>query len=157
MEIRYVSDHQDLIPTLARWFHQEWTCLHPELSLIDVQNRLRARTRRDRILLALVAVDKGELLGTVSLKEQDMDNRADLSPWLAGLYVAETRRGQGIGFAVGHGNRAASLGIGGRAAVSVHPRVGSLLRSAGLAGHETLRLSSVPVAIMAKCLTDSPG
>jgi N-acetylglutamate synthase-like GNAT family acetyltransferase len=36
-------------------------------------------------------------LGTVSLKIHDMDTRLDLTPWLSGLYIAESRREQGIG------------------------------------------------------------
>jgi N-acetylglutamate synthase-like GNAT family acetyltransferase len=48
----------------------------------------------------MVAVSEGELLGSASLIEHDMDNRLELYPWLAGVFVAPARRRQGIGAAL---------------------------------------------------------
>jgi predicted N-acetyltransferase YhbS len=47
--------------------------------------------------LALVALDKGKVVGTVSLKIHDMDTRPHYSPWLASLYVCAHCRVQGVG------------------------------------------------------------
>ena len=47
--------------------------------------------------LDLVAFEDDELVGTVCLKTHDMDNKPDLSPWLAGLYVKESWRKKGVG------------------------------------------------------------
>jgi GNAT superfamily N-acetyltransferase len=97
MEVDYLANHQEYIPALAQWFHQEWGYLYPQRSLEDVQQAIGERTNTNKIPLALVAIEGSDLLGTVCLKEHDMDTRLDLTPWLAGLYVKESRRGEGIG------------------------------------------------------------
>jgi hypothetical protein len=33
MQIGYLADHQEFIPTLARWHHEEWAYLRPGDSL----------------------------------------------------------------------------------------------------------------------------
>lgn len=97
MEITLLADHREAIPQLAQWFYAEWSYLHPQHSIADVENALRERGNTDKIPLALVAFDGDVLLGAVSLKTHDMDVRTDLSPWLASLYVNALMRGQGIG------------------------------------------------------------
>lgn len=97
MNIAYLADHKEVIPILAQWFFQKWAYLHPDRTLDDVQRLLTERTNTEKIPVALVAFEGNELLGTVCLKVHDMDTRLDLTPWLAGLYVAAPRRKQGIG------------------------------------------------------------
>lgn len=97
MDIAHLADHRDVIPTLAQWFYKEWAYLHPDRTLEDVERLIGERTNTTKIPVALVAFEGGELLGTVCLKVHDMDTRLDLTPWLAGLYVAAPRRRQGIG------------------------------------------------------------
>jgi predicted N-acetyltransferase YhbS len=97
MNIAYLADHKEVIPTLAQWFYQEWAYLHPDRTLEDVHQLLVERANKEKIPVALVAFEGNELLGTVCLKVHDMDTRLDLTPWLAGLYVATSKRRQGIG------------------------------------------------------------
>lgn len=100
MDIAYLADHKEVIPALARWFYQEWAYLHPDRTLEDVERLIGERTNTTKIPVALVAFEGGELLGTVCLKVHDMDTRLDLTPWLAGLYVAAPWRRKGIGTAL---------------------------------------------------------
>ena len=100
MEIAYLADHEGAIGEIARWFYGEWSYLYPEKTMDDVKNGVAERTNRDRVPMALVAFEGAILAGTVCLKTHDMDTRLDLSPWLAGLYVAGPRRGRGIGTAL---------------------------------------------------------
>jgi GNAT superfamily N-acetyltransferase len=100
MDIAYLADHQEHIPQLAAWFYQEWSLFYPGKSVENVASAMRERTNKNNIPLALVALEGETLVGTVCLKNHDMDTRRDLSPWLAGLYVAEFYRGQGIGTAL---------------------------------------------------------
>jgi len=100
MDIAYLADHKEVIPTLARWFYQEWAYLHPDRTPEDVERLIGERTNTTKIPVALVAFEGGEPLGTVCLKVHDMDTRLDLTPWLAGLYVAAPWRRKGIGTAL---------------------------------------------------------
>lgn len=100
MNITYLTDHKEVIPTLARWFHKEWAYLHPDRTFADVERLIGERANTNRIPVALLAFEGQELLGTVCLKVQDMDTRLNLTPWLAGLYLAAPRRRQGIGAAL---------------------------------------------------------
>ena len=52
------------------------------------------------IPLALVAHDSGTFLGTASLIASDLDERPDLTPWVAAVWVEERARGTGIGAAL---------------------------------------------------------
>ncbi len=97
MDIAYLADHKEVIPTLAQWFYQEWAYLHPGRTLEDVERLFGERTNTTKIPVTLVAFEDGELLGTVCLKVHDMDTRLDLAPWLAGLYVAAAWRRKGVG------------------------------------------------------------
>ncbi len=100
MDIAYLADYKDVISTLARWFYEEWAYLHPERTLVDVERLIAERTNRTKVPVALVAMKGNELLGTVCLKTHDMETRLDLTPWLAGLYVAKPWRRRGIGTAL---------------------------------------------------------
>lgn len=100
MNIAYLAEHREVIPTLAHWFYEEWAYLHPERTYSDVERLITERAQMDKIPVALVAIEGEELLGTVCLKVHDMDTRLDLTPWLAGLYVSAQRRRQGIGAAL---------------------------------------------------------
>ena len=97
IDIAYLTDHKEVVPMLAQWFHEEWGYLHPDRTLTDVERLVGVRAIRIKIPVTLVAFEGQELIGTVCLKIHDMDTRLDLSPWLANLYVAASRRRQGIG------------------------------------------------------------
>jgi GNAT superfamily N-acetyltransferase len=113
MKIEYLADRPEFIPTLAEWQHQEWGALRPGEVVEGRAARLRGWCGRGQIPLTVVAVSEGELLGSASLIEHDMDDRLELTPWLAGVFVAPGHRRQGIGAAlVGRIiNEARELGI----------------------------------------------
>ena len=97
MNITYLAGHEEVIPTLAEWFYREWSYLQPNRTLSDVESSIRERVNKDVLPVALLAFEGSILVGTICLRTHDMDTRLDLSPWLAGLYVAESWRGRGIG------------------------------------------------------------
>jgi GNAT superfamily N-acetyltransferase len=93
-------DHPELIPTLARWHHAQWSYLDVGLTAEQRASRLGAHLGRTQIPTTFVALSGKTLIGSASLIAQDMDTRMDLSPWLASVYVAPEHRRQGVGTAL---------------------------------------------------------
>ena len=100
MQIGYLADHQDFIPTLAQWHHCEWAYLRPGDSLEARTARLRGSCGHREIPTVIVSFTGGTLLGSAMLVAHDMDTRMELSPWLAGVFVAPDNRRHGIGAAL---------------------------------------------------------
>ena len=113
MEIHYLKEYRQWIPTIAQWFYDEWGDFYPNLTANDIAERLEQRTNTDTIPLALVAVEVDQVIGTVSLKQYDMDTRMQYAPWLASLYVKKTHRHKGVSIELIQAglNKAVQLGI----------------------------------------------
>ncbi len=101
MNILPLADHPDCIPTLARWFHDEWSGFDGR-SVEVIAQQLQANLNHDRIPITFLAMRGAELLGTISIELSDLPPRDDLSPWLASLFVAPSARRQGVGTALCH-------------------------------------------------------
>jgi predicted N-acetyltransferase YhbS len=100
LQIHYLADHVDSIPTLARWHHDEWASRMPELTIADRVERFRARATPGGVPTGFVATVDGEVAGMACLIECDLESHAHLSPWLASVLVAPNHRGRGIGSAL---------------------------------------------------------
>lgn len=101
MIIESIADHLDLVETVGRWHWQEWGHADPDGSAESWVAGIARRVERDAIPTTYVALsDERALLGSVSLVDCDMDTRAHLWPWLAGLYVRPDARGRGVGSAL---------------------------------------------------------
>jgi N-acetylglutamate synthase-like GNAT family acetyltransferase len=96
-EISFLADHPQYIPELAPWLHAEWGWFTPGSTLDDRLKKLREHLNRDELPFAVVAHANGVLLGTAALRAHDMDTHAELTPWLASVYVEPSARGRGIG------------------------------------------------------------
>ena len=93
MKIESIADHLDLLDTLAQWHEKQWGAEWAE--------QVRQSTCRDRIPTIYIALDNNnELLGSAMLVARDMTTRTDLTPWLGGVYVKPSHRGQGIATAL---------------------------------------------------------
>src|SRR5690606_11597556 len=100
VRIEYLADHAGAIPQLARWHHAEWAALFPHVNLADREARLRDRVRRGSIPIGFVALANDAIVGMGSLIACDLESHSHLSPWLAGVLVAPTHRGMGVGSAL---------------------------------------------------------
>ncbi len=97
MKIEYLADHPEHIPRLAAWFYEQWSWFLPAESSADtIATKFLTHLNRDALPSALIALDGVELLGTASLRVNDMDILTELSPWLGGVYVAKNHRQNGI-------------------------------------------------------------
>lgn len=97
MEIDYLANHQESVSLIAGWFYEEWSYLYPNRTRDDFEDLVRARARKDKLPLALVAIESGIVTGTISLKMQRVNGSNAYIPWVAGLYVVKEWRGKGIG------------------------------------------------------------
>lgn len=97
MRIDYLARHPDFIPTLANWFLRESPDYYRDQTWQDVAKTFYERLNDDKIPLALVALEGREVFGTISLLEESISTRPNLTPWLAGLHVCQARRHRGIG------------------------------------------------------------
>jgi N-acetylglutamate synthase-like GNAT family acetyltransferase len=97
MQLEYLVDRTEALPTLARWHYAEWGHYSEERTVETMGERLRGHLHRDRIPLTVVAHEGDVPIGTAALVEVDMETRRDLTPWLADVVVSSERRGSGIG------------------------------------------------------------
>jgi predicted N-acetyltransferase YhbS len=95
--IEPLADYPGAIPLVTRWFYGDGTGFYAGRTFAEVEQCYRAEANRDCIPLRLVAVESGEIVGTVVLREQACSTTPELTPGLGGLFVRENFRGRGIG------------------------------------------------------------
>ena len=97
-----------------------------------ISTRLRENMEATPIPFALVAHDGEKFLGTSSVIASDLEERPQLSPWIAAVWVDEDARRRGIGAALV--NRAAqdcfALGVS-RAYLCARPRMTGFYEALG--------------------------
>ncbi len=82
---------------VAALIHNEFWTAVPGASVEKMAARLGEASTADALPLCLIALHGDELLGAINLVDNDDDDHTDWHPWLAGMVVAESHRGQGIG------------------------------------------------------------
>ena len=94
-------DSQHHLPTLAKWFHNEWGYLHPgstlESRLRELNLYLINKNLPECFILEQEENSKNKLIASASIVDNDMDTRQDLFPWLASVYVDKKLRRKGFG------------------------------------------------------------
>jgi GNAT superfamily N-acetyltransferase len=100
--IDYLKNHETGIPLLAKYSWQEWRPVYgrAQMTFDDVVRSYAQRVNIDVLPLALVAIHQGTIIGTGSLKLQDLDVRPQFTPWMGGLFVVEAHRGRGVATAL---------------------------------------------------------
>ena len=94
--IGFLADYLDTIPTLIRWFRNQWPDYHAAMSDKEMEQDFLEDASRDRLPIRLVAFKSNQLVGTVTLRENNPEMPPELQPELGGLYVVELHRKQGI-------------------------------------------------------------
>lgn len=100
LQIDYLDQHLDAIPTLARWHQAEWAGVTPQLSVDDRIAGFRERARRGVVPTGFVAILDANVVGLACLVENDAESHQHLTPWLASVLVSPEHRGHGIGSAL---------------------------------------------------------
>jgi predicted N-acetyltransferase YhbS len=152
-EIDYLADHRDVIPVVAKWIFEEWSFLYTGKTVHIVEKLLQTRLHKKVLPLTLVAFKTGKPVGTVSLKEFEIESRRDLTPWVTSLYVVKRRRGQGIGAGLMKAveEKAARLGIKKLYLFTADSGLASRFYSKlGWKAKEKTQFSSFPIIVMVK-------
>lgn len=106
------SDRPDLVPLVAEWL---WTAFgHQDgHSLAQTHAAVRQSVTADPMPRTFILLQAGEPVGTASLADRDLEERPDLTPWLAGVFVAPhaRRRGHAVRLVVAVEQAARDLGI----------------------------------------------
>lgn len=101
MELDYLCEHPEFIPTLAQWHHDEWGHLRPGDTVEKRAERIHNNALgRAGIPTAVIAFEGDKLLGSAMLIASDMTTHPHLTPWLAGVFVAPEGRKHGVGGAL---------------------------------------------------------
>jgi N-acetylglutamate synthase-like GNAT family acetyltransferase len=100
LEIDYLAGRREFIPQVAAWHHDEWAYLRPGDTIEARTQRLCAEIGFRQIPTTVIAFKDKQVFGSAQLIAHDMDTRMELTPWLAGVYVATGYRHQGIASAL---------------------------------------------------------
>ncbi len=95
--IGFLADYPDSIPTLAKWFREQWPDYFADMTQAEMEQDFLEDAGRDRLPVRLVAFVVGKLAGTIVLREPGNVALAEFRPELGGLFVVASCRGQGIG------------------------------------------------------------
>jgi len=93
--IGFLADYLDTIPTLAKWFRDQWPDYHADMSQEEMEQDFLEDASRDRLPIRLVAFESNELAGTIILRENGTETLPEFQPELGGLYVVAPQRGHG--------------------------------------------------------------
>jgi len=94
--IGFLADHLDTIPTLIKWFRNQWPDYHAEISQEEMRLDFLEEASRDRLPIRLVAFESNHLVGTITLRDTNTEMPPEFQPELGGLYVVASHRGHGI-------------------------------------------------------------
>jgi GNAT superfamily N-acetyltransferase len=113
VEIAFLADYPQYLPTVSGWVYQFWGRRHPGNTLEGTTARFKGFMQRQAIPLTLIALAQDRRpLGTASLFVQDMAIRPQLTPWLASVYTAPEYRQQGVGSQLVTGAEAVAWQLG---------------------------------------------
>ena len=89
-----IADRPDLLPIVAGWLWHEWW--HQDgYTLEQTHDAVAASVSPSGPPQSFVLMIDGKPIGTASLVVHDLDERPDLTPWLAGVFVIPEARGPG--------------------------------------------------------------
>lgn len=97
ISIGYLADHLDTIPTLAKWFRDQWPDYYANWSDEEMIQDFLEDISRNSLPSRLVAFETNQLVGTIILRESGTETLPENQPELGGLFVVEAHRGHGVG------------------------------------------------------------
>jgi GNAT superfamily N-acetyltransferase len=97
MIIVRIDEAMHHLETVAMWLFDEWGQHMPNGSISRAKKTLGAMPDARGLPVSFLAIDDNEPIGIARLIIDDMENRKDIFPWLASVFVPPKFRGRGIG------------------------------------------------------------
>ena len=119
-----VRERPDLLPIVAEWTWREWW--DAEGMTLEQTIAVYADCVAERgAPQTFVLLEDDRPVGTATLAREDLDERPELTPWLAGVFVVPDRRGAGVCSASACGVRGGLPGCVDRGRVALHEQGGA--------------------------------
>ncbi len=100
LQFEYLVDRPDDVPLVISWWHSKWAD-RMGTDIEKATHQLRASLSKDKLPVHILAVENGRMIGTATLKEQEMvEVYPNLKYWLGSVFVAPASRGNGIATAL---------------------------------------------------------
>ena len=93
-EIVRIAQRPDLVPVVAQWLWDEWH-LDAGDSFAAIRDAVATSVSPSGPPQTFVLLVDNRPIGTASLVAHDLDERPNLTPWLAGVFVIPEARGRG--------------------------------------------------------------
>lgn len=152
MQISHIKYFQHWIPIIAKWIYDEWAYVYPQKSLQDIQRTLISRVNEREMPITLVAHDERGVLGTASLKADDLEIAPELTPWISSVFVQAEYRGEGVGTALAEEIERIAAELGFRRLHLFNPLSQGLFEKLGWTLLKTANYGGRELAILAKDL-----
>jgi len=131
VEIAFLADRPQAIPSLAAWFIAEWPEYYGKRARADVEQDFRECLNTQRLPIGLVAYDDGAPCGVIVLRESAMTDLPQYRPGLGAFYVAASHRNRGIGAQLVRAGIGVARGLGHSAIYATTGRAGKIFERSG--------------------------
>jgi len=149
MKVEPLATNPKFIPTIARWYVEEWGDTEYVQSKEKEINKLKAYLNERGVPIVLTAIMDEEVVGVVQLKEYEMEIYPNFQYWLGGVYVSKIYRGKGIAksLVMSAIQKAKELGIS-KLFLQTEYLSGGMYAELGWSKIEEVYYSKVDVAVM---------
>jgi len=97
--ILHLREQARHLPSVAEWIFREWWS-NSGSSVQNIENWLKTHLSDGDFPTTLIAIARGEPIGSVSLHDTEAEDRPAFTPYLGALYVSPEWRGSGVGNAL---------------------------------------------------------
>ena len=95
IQVKQLSECPEHLLAVGSWIYEQWW-KRPNNSVEVVLRWLRCHTEKDKVPFTVVAMAKGNPIGSCSVIESDCVHRPQYAPWVAAVYVKPEFRTRGV-------------------------------------------------------------
>ena len=153
MHFVLLADRTDAVPTVARWYFDEWGHAAAGNTFEHTCARINGKLNRNRVPLHVLAIEDDQVFGVAQLKLHEMNIYPEWQHWLGGVFVSPAARGRGIASALCREIQATAFCLGIRALyLQTEHLDGGLYARLGWRGVDRVRYKGYDVLVMEKSL-----